>query len=200
MDINKAIKKQDKSYKVFLISLCFIFFILPAALFISRQWNIFLISYLIAVEGLIIATILSRTNFERLNFKYENYKLKVKWGIFSSYLIINCEKVVIVHSEGNADDFNIIIISSVKFRNKKARPVDLDFLKNHPFAASHYDRIKRQNLEINYFYTIINKGKYKKYIFMDNIYKYCLYAFFTDDCIEKIKNYRISCKVTNKLW
>jgi hypothetical protein len=195
MDINKAIKKQKRSYRGFLLSLCFIFFILPVVLLISREWNIFFISYLVAIEFLIMATVLLRSNFERLTFKYENYKLNVKWGFFSSCLSINCEKVAMVHTEDNAADFDIIIISSIKFRNKRTKPVDLEFLKNHSYAATHYNRIKKQNFDINYFYTIINKGKYKKYILIDSIYKYCLYAFFTDDCIEKIKLYRESSKV-----
>ena len=95
MNINKAIKKQKKSYNRFLLLMCFIFFSMLAALLISREWKIFFISYLAAIEGLIIITILIRSNFERLTFKFENYKLKVKCGVFSSTLQINCEKLAI---------------------------------------------------------------------------------------------------------
>jgi len=44
--------------------------------------------------------------------------------------------------------------------------------------------------EENFFYFIINHGGFKKYVLLDDLYKSCEQALFSDDAIEKIKEYR----------
>ena len=41
MELNKAIRKQKKSYKIFMLSMSFIFFIMPVALKLSNKLSVF---------------------------------------------------------------------------------------------------------------------------------------------------------------
>ena len=91
-------------------------------------------------------------------------------------------------------DFRIILLSSSKFKNDKMIPVSMNFLKNHAYVACHYNKIKIQNPSRMYFYTIINKGGAKKYKLIDIIYSTCVYAYFTEETVEKIKLYRDAVK------
>ncbi len=60
MDIDKVLKKQRKSYKRFMLSMGFIFIILPIVLLIAKQINIFFIIYLCVIESLILFSVLMR--------------------------------------------------------------------------------------------------------------------------------------------
>ncbi|MBZ9606384.1 hypothetical protein G9F73_000810 [Clostridium estertheticum] len=51
-----------------------------------------------------------------------------------------------------------------------------------------HNKIQIQNLEEAYFYFIINQGGFKKYILLDDLYRHCVQAVFSDDDIEKIKD------------
>ena len=84
MDINKAIRKQNKSTIVFCY-LCALFF-LCFQFYFSFQKNItFFITflYLMIIDLLILMSIFIRMNKEKLEFKYDNYRLYIKSGISS---------------------------------------------------------------------------------------------------------------------
>ena len=66
----------------------------------------------------------------------------------------------------------------------------MNFLKKYPYAAQMYNNIKISDPEQTYFYFIINNGGFRKYNLLDELYKSCVGAIFSDDAIEKIKEYR----------
>lgn len=196
MNIDKAIRKQKKSYKRFVLSMSFIFFTLPTALIISKKFYIFYIIYLIIVECLILMSIFIRINKETLKFQYDGYKFKILLGISSKKINILCDKVFIVHVEDSSsnkdekNDFKIILIASSKFRSERMLPISLKFLQKHPYVAYQYARMKMLYPEYDFYYTVIKRGGLSKYPLLDAIYKSCVHAYFTEDTIEKIKFYR----------
>jgi len=196
MNIDKAIRKQKKSYKRFLLSMCFIFFALPAILVLSKRVYLFYIIYLIIIEILILTCIFIRMSNESLKFKNDGYKLIVSIGINNKKINIATEKVSLVHVEnvlsdkGEIIDFKIILIAHSKFRSDRMLPISENFLKKYSYVAYHYNRIKDMQPENEYYYTIIRRGELNKYSLLDIIYKTCVHCYFTGEAIEKIKFYR----------
>ena len=187
MDINKAIRKQKKSYNRFMLMMCFIFFTLPIILYLSGISNMFYVIYLAGVEILILAAILSRVNGELLTYQCDGSKVKIKSGLFSGNISLGCDRVVIVHAEGKAEDVELIIITNSKFRNKRIRPIDNSFMKKYGYAAHEYTRIKKLYPENSYYYIIIKKGGFIKHKLLSEMYKSCVAALYTEDAIECIK-------------
>ena len=134
--------------------------------------------------------VMLRLNEEYIDFKLDGYKISIWCGVARVKFIIICKKVALVHVDGQGKDLNIIIITTSRFRNKKIHPVDINFIKRNPYVAQMYKKIKILMPEENYFYFIINQGGFKKYILLDDLYKFCLSAVFSEDAIEKIKEYR----------
>jgi len=190
MNINKAIRKQRKTYKRFMLSMCFIFVLLPIILMVSKVINLFFILYLFCIELMILFVVILRLDEEYIDFKLEGYKISIWCGILRVKFIIICKKVNLVHAQGNGRDLEIIILTKSKFRNKRIYPVEINFFKKYPCMTKMYRDIKIQNAEENYFYFIINHGGFKKYILLDDLYKFCEQAIFSDDAIDKIKEYR----------
>ena len=200
MDINKAIRNQNKSYNRFLLFMCFVFFMLQILFFFSKKYYIFYYIYLVLIDLLILAAIAIRSNKEKIEFKNDNCHLYIKEGIGSKVIRIVCSKIVLVHIENMDEgersfrDFKIILIASSKFKNGKMVPINMSFLKKHAYISYHYNKMKMQNPTTMYFYTIINSGRVKKYKLLDIIYRTCVYAFFTEETVEKIKLYRAKIK------
>ncbi|MGH4138484.1 hypothetical protein [Clostridium sp.] len=190
MNINKAIRKQKKTYKGFMLSMCFIFILLPVMLMVSKVINMFLVIYLICNEILIVVVMFLRFDEEYIDFKCEGYKISIWCGIAKIKFVIICKKVAFVHTQDDGRNLKIIIITKSKFRNKKIQPIDLNFCKKYPYATGMYNKIKIESPEENYFYFIITQGGLKKYILLDDLYKSCVEALFSDDAIEMIKEYR----------
>ncbi|WP_050608329.1 hypothetical protein [Clostridium niameyense] len=196
MDLNKAIRKQNKSFKRFLLSMCFIFLLLPLILYLYGEFNnIFYLSYLMLIEGLIIISILIRINREKLEFYYNNNRLRVILGLTNRRLNIACDKIKFVHVENFEDvygneDFKIILLSNSKFRSERMIPINKKFLQKYPYIYQFYAKLKKIDPERDYYYTVIKRGGLKKYYLLDAIYRTCVYANFTDETVEKIKELR----------
>ncbi|MCR1935597.1 hypothetical protein ACQX0N_05490 [Clostridium tepidum] len=196
MDLNKGLRNQKRSYKRFVMIMSFIFILLPLILYLYNKINnIFYISYLIVIEVLIIIAIIIRTDREKLEFKYSNNRLRIVLGILNKKLNIVCDKVALVHIEKfnniyDVEDFSIIILTTSKFRNKRIIKVNEKFLKLHNYAAKFYYKLKKISPEKDFYYTIIKRGGFKKYYLLDALYRTCVYAHFTEECIEKIKELR----------
>lgn len=190
MDINKAIKKQNKSNIRFLLFLGFIFFALPLILFLSNNLNIFFIIYLLIIELLILITILINISNNYLKYSSDSYRIKIKLKPIEEEINIVCDKVKFVHTEGKGAQITVILLMNSKFRNKKIKPIDENFTRVHPYLAENYYRIKKQNPEEKIFYFIITKGGYEKYKLLDLIYRNCLKAQYTEEAVEVIKEYR----------
>lgn len=196
MNIDKAIRKQKRYYKIFMLSIGLIFFMLPGYLLLTSKFYTFYITYLIVLEALIFLAAIIRVDNASLNFKHDGYKLKVNVGIKGGSINIICDKIVLVHVENyeqkNADEgeFRIIILSTSKFRSDRMILVHKGFLKRHAYVAREYNKLKILRPEENFYYTIIRRGELNKYPFLDTVYKSCVYAYFTETSIEKIKYYR----------
>lgn len=196
MNIDKAIRKQKKSYKIFMLSMSFIFFLLPTVFILNRKFNIFYIVYLVVLEMLIFLAIVIIFNNEFLKFQYDGYRVKVNMGVKNIKLNIICDRIILVHVENyivknsKRVDFRIIFLSTAKFRNNRMIPVNKEFLKKHSYVARQYNKLKILHPHVNFYYTIIKSGGLNKYLFLDTIYKSCVYAYFTEESIEKIKYYR----------
>ena len=137
-----------------------------------------------------------RISNEALKFKNDGYRLKILLGINNKKINITTEKILLVHvenilsEENKIVDFKIILIAGSKFRSDRMIPINEAFLKKYSYIAYHYNRIKIMYPEDNYYYTIIKRGGLNKYPLLDIIYKGCVYAYFTEEAIEKIKFYR----------
>lgn len=190
MNVNKVIRKQRKTYKRFMLSMCFIFVLLPIILVVSNIMNIFFVIYLVFIELMITLVLLLRFNEEFMEFKLEGYKISIWCGIAKAKFIIICNKVALVHTINKGVDLEIIVITKSRFRNKKIIPIDLKFLQKYPYVAQMYKKIKTSNPEQEYYYITIRNGGFRKFNLLDDLYKSCIGALFSDDAIEKIKEYR----------
>jgi hypothetical protein len=190
MDINKAIRKQEKSNKRFLFFLGFIFFAMPLALYLTQRFNLFFFIYLSIIELLILSAILVSVNNNYIKYSVNGYKIKLSFRRFGEEFSIPCDKVVLVHVEGSNQEMNIVMLMTSKFRNKNINAVDEEFLLKHQYVSHHYYKMKKLNPEINYFYIVVTNGYYHKYKLLDMIYRNCVRAHYTEDTVEKIKEYR----------
>ena len=189
MDINKALKKQKKSYRNFVLFMLTLFFLLPLFLFIYKRYNTFFIAYLLAIEIMIVAAIIMKISTEKLYFKCDGYKLNIKQGIFKEKYCIICDKVFLVCLEGK-EKFDIILITDSRFRTNSIRRVSREFIHEHNYLSDSYERLREQYPEKDFYYIIIKNGMYEKYQLLDLIYSNCVRAFYTENSIEKIKEYR----------
>jgi len=196
MNINKAIRKQIKSYKRFMLSMCFVFFALPSILMFYKKVTIFYISYLALIEAMILISVIISSNREILKFQYETGKIKLKSGLNSESIHIVCSKILYVDIElidgekRKIQDFKIILLSNSKFKNKKMRKVDYDFMKKYTLVAYHYKIFKSRKPEDEFYYIIVSSGGLIKYRLLNTIFKGCVYAGFSEAAIERIKLYR----------
>ncbi len=189
MDINKAIKKQNKSLRRFVLMMCFIFLFLPLMALKFKVFNLYIIIYLIIIETVILSSVFIKTNNEYLNFQDKKYKIIIKSGLLNHRIQLICDRVVLVHSIKIQKDFHIVIILKSRFRNKKIKPVNTNFFSKYNELENEFNKIKRQHPEEQYFYFAISKGGVKKNNLLLLIYKSCVYAYFTDETISKIKKW-----------
>ena len=187
MEINKALKRIRKKENIFFIIMGILSVSIPTLAYLANLKNTFIYVYIMIIEILILIAILSRINTCTLKFKYYNSRFKIRQGLFLRESIILCENVAIVHTSKEREDIEIIIVTSSKFRNKKARPVTKGFLKKYPEVEREYKRLKKINEEQTYYFQIIRNGSLRKYIFLENIYTTCVKSAYTPAAIESIK-------------
>lgn len=192
MNINKAIKKQEKAHKRLLLILGFIFLALPIILFASGRLEIFFVLYLVVIETMILMSIIISLNSNYLNYRLENFKLKIRLNKFGETYNISCDKVLLVHCEKQGVHMEIILITNSRFRNKRIKEVDGFFIKKYSYLSQEYIRMKRLRPEDSYYYFVISKGGYEKYKLLDVLYRNCLVARYTDNAVVRIKEFRNS--------
>jgi hypothetical protein len=192
MDINKAIRKQEKSHKRFLFFLGFIFFAMPLVLYLTQRFNLFFFIYLTIIELLILSAILVSMDNNYIKYSVDGYKIKLSFRRFGEEFSITCDKVALVHAEGSNQEMNIVMLMTSKFRNKRINAVDEEFVIKNQYLSHYYYKMKKLNPEINYFFIVITKGYYHKYRLLDMIYRNCVKAYYTEETVEKIKEYRRS--------
>lgn len=187
MKIDKALKKQRRYNKIFFIFMIFLSIFLPSITYLSYIKSIFILVFLILIEILIFIAIIRKFNNCILKFTFINSKLKFKDGMFSSYSSIQCDKVSIVHTNKSNEEMQIIIVTTIKSKNKRLKPINKDFMKRYAEASDEYLRLKKINSEKVYYFQIIKNGELNKYILLDNIYKNCVNASYTSSAIDNIK-------------
>ena len=187
MNIEKALKREKKQIKRFYIIMIILEIIMPLAVYLTGLTTFFYLSYLLFMELLIVAVIINKINYTRLKFFYSNNRLKFRSGIFSKESLIFCDKVILVHTEKMEENMDIILITSVNFKNRGLKIITNSFLKKYSLISKEYLKIKNANPETLYFYQIIKRGGLKKYILLDTIYKNCVKAEYTNEGIQNIK-------------
>lgn len=187
MDIYKAIKKEKSHLKIFLITMASISIILPIALIVTGLTTLFYISYVVFIDFLIVIAIIIKMNCYRVEHRCSNNRLIFKTGIFVKEYLIMCDKVALVHTNKSDYDLEIVLITSIIFKNKGLRPIDKNFLKRYPQIVEEYNDIKQQNPKKDYYFQIIKRGGLKKYLLLDSIYRNCVKAIYTDESIQNIK-------------
>lgn len=187
MNIYKALKKEKTDKKRIYIVLLIIAVILPVAVFLTGLTTTFYLLSLLFLEFLIFLTFISLMNSYKLKFSCSNNKLRVENGLLGKESLIFCDKVVLVHTEKMEEDMEIIIISSVSFRNRNLRPVVKGFLKRYPKIEREYEKLRMSNSDSIYYFQVIRRGGLKKYTLLDMIYKNCVKAVYTEECIQNIK-------------
>lgn len=189
MDIDKVLRKQKKSYKRFMLSMGFIFVLLPIVLQVSGNFNMFFIFYLILIEGLIIFSMLIRHNEEYLVYKVSGTKLTIITSARKIRYHISTEKVAIVHTLNNEKNFDLMIVTKSRFRNKRLGHLDFKVLEKYPEVEKVYNKVKMPE-EGPYYFFFVRKGGMKKYLLLNFLYKYCATAVFTESAVERIKETR----------
>ncbi|HHD2743382.1 TPA: hypothetical protein ACOTGS_001197, partial [Clostridium perfringens] len=99
-----------------------------------------------------------------------------------------CDRVGLVHTENELEDMKIIIVFTNKGRKGKfGKQVGEYFCKVHPGLSKDYNKMIKLNKETQWYYIIIKRGALKKFKLLDDIYKNCVTATYTNDSIENIK-------------
>lgn len=160
---------------------------LPLSVYLTGVKSIFYLVYLLIIELLIIAAVINKLNYYSLKYNYNANKLNITNGLFANNSLILCDKVVLVHTEKMESDMEIIIISTMSFRNKSLRPIVKGFLKKYPKVQEELKKVSNYDNQKKYYFQIIRKGGLSKYLLLDTIYKNCVKAIYTNDCIENIK-------------
>ena len=187
MDIFRAIKKESNFLKRFYITMGLIAVILPLAVYLTGFNSPFYITYLLITEALICIAVINKINFTRIKYTCNNNRLKFKCGLLTKESLIFCDKVVLVHTEKMEEDMEIVIVTSVNFKNRGLKPALGGFQKKYRVAAKELEKIKSETDKKIYYYQIIKRGGLKKYHLLDLIYKNCVKAVYTSDCIQNIK-------------
>lgn len=187
MDIYKAIKMEKKSLKRFYKLMGILFIGLPLSVYLTGVRTIFFLVYLLIIELLIISAVINKLNYYSLKYSYNANKLNIKNGLFANNNLILCDKVILVHTEKMESDMEIIIISTMNFRNKNLKPVVNGFLKKYPKVDEELKKISNGDNQQTYYFQIIRKGGLIKYLLLDTIYKNCVKAIYTNDSIQNIK-------------
>lgn len=195
MRLDKILKREEKLNRNFLIFMSLLFVILPLVLYLSRVKSLFILIFLIIIEILIVLCIIIRINYYKLNFIYSNNKLKVRSGIFSKQFLITCDKVSIIHTVKFEEDIEVVIVTTSNIKNKLLKPISGEFIKKYPEAANEYIKLKKMYPENLYYYQVVKKGGFKKYLLLDTIFKNCVKAIITESAVNNIKISRGQCEL-----
>ncbi|MBE6062255.1 MAG: hypothetical protein E7207_01540 [Clostridium butyricum] len=189
MDIYTAVKREKKNLKIFFIFMIIIALVLPIAVIITNLTTFFYLTYLGVIEFLIVVSMIIKLNYYKVDFKCTNNKLTFKTGILTKRHLVICDKVVVVHTNKSDYDLEIIIVTTVNFKNKLLRKIDDNFLKRYPSVKKSLNYIKKINSEDDrqYYFQVVRRGGLKKYLLLDCIYKNCVKAIYTEDSIQNIK-------------
>lgn len=187
MDINKALKLEKKHRKCFYVVMIMLFISLPLAIYLTNMYTSFFIISSLILEVLIALVFLSKVSTSSLTYSCKKNRLKIKSGLFSKELLFFCDKVVLVHTEKIEEDMEIYIITTVNIRNRGLKLLGKSLLKRMPELKEEFKKVKKSNEGSLFYYQVIRRGGLKKYLLLDDIYRNCVKAEYTDKCIQSIK-------------
>jgi len=187
LDIYKALKLEKKYEKIYYSIMIFLIIVLPISVFLTGLVKTFYIISVVILEALIALSILRRVNSMTLKYSCSNNRLKIKSGLFSKEGLIFCDKVVLVHTEKIEEDMEIIIVTSVNFKNKRLRLITKQFFRKYPAIREDFMKIKENNSDQIYYYQVVRFGGLNKYMLLDIIYKNCVKSVYTEEGIQNIK-------------
>ena len=187
LNIFKAIKLEKKYTKRFYIIMFLIALILPLSLYLTGIVKMFYLIFLGIIEFLIFAAVINKINCTRLKYSCKKNRLKIKTGLFGKESLIFCDKVVMVHTVKMEEVMEIVIVTNVHFKNKNLKPAHKVFMKRYSSVLKEFTKIQNTYPDTIFYYQVIKRGGLKKYLLLDLIYKNCVKALFTDDCIQNIK-------------
>lgn len=187
MDIFTAIKKEKKYLKRFYILMLIIAIILPLAIYLTALTTPFFITFLAIIEFLILVAVVNKINYTKLKYSCSKNRLKFGCGLFVKEYLIFCDKVALVHTEKTDEDMEIIIVTSVNFKNKALKPAHKMFLKKYPRLKEEFIKITKIDKDQIFYYQVVKRGSLEKYMLLDCIYKNCVKAVYTKDAIQNIK-------------
>ena len=190
MNIDRAIRKQNKSIKRFLFSGCFIFLsTLIILISLPKLYTALKISLIfIQIVTMIILVSKVENNYLRYIVNYD--KILVKTGIIDITTVMRKNKVLMVHTINEGKDLNIIIIIASKVKKRNFKEVDKKFLDENEDIYKNIQKLKGKKSSEKYLYTILSGGGFYKYKLINDIYINCANAFFSDEAIENVKLYR----------
>ena len=168
MKIEKALKKQNFYNKIFYSLMVFLGIFLPLCTYLSYINSTILVIFLAIIEILICIALINKVNKSYLKFFCYNNKLKFRNGICSTYSLVQCDKVAIVHTNKSNENLEIIIITSIRSKNKKLKLISKDFINKNKEVADEYIRIKKIRNDAAYYFQVINCGELNKYILLKN--------------------------------
>ena len=187
MDIFKAIRKEKSFIKRFYITMFLIAVALPLAVYLTGSSSPFYLIYLLIMELLIFVAIMNKINYSKITYVCNNNRFKFKCGLLAKESLIFCDKVAIVHTEKMEQDMEIVLVTSVNFKNRGLKPALGGFEKKYKVAAKELSKIRESHEDKIYYYQVIKRGGLRKYLLLDSIYKNCVKAIYTDACIQNIK-------------
>ncbi|MGL5616901.1 MAG: hypothetical protein ACRDD2_11840 [Sarcina sp.] len=187
MFIDRAIKKQEKSYSRFIKFMIFLMILFPVLVFGFQIKNLYVYFYLTILEIAILIAIIVANEKMFLNYSCKNNFLRIKTSIFMKKIKLICDKIILVHSEKKGDEIEIIIVTTTRVGKRAFKLIGKTILRTHPALTMEYERIKKENPDTNYYYMVVKNGGFKKFILLDDMYKNCIKAKFTGDTIEHIK-------------
>lgn len=187
MKIDKALRKQNRNKKIYFISMFFLAMFLPMITFLASIKSKFILIFLLIIEVLIFLSIIIKINYYKLEFMCTINRLRFSNGLFSNKNLVLCDKVAIIHTNKDKEDMEIIIVTNMKFKNKKLKPITKGFVRKYPEIEKEYKKLQKRNPEIIYYFQIVRRGALKKYLMLDQIYRNCVNASYTNSAIENIK-------------
>lgn len=190
MNINKAIKKQRNKYLRFVFLMSFIFMLFPCIVIYNKLYNYVIYIYVFILDFLILSAIFVRTNEETLFYRRKFGKFYIKRGVFKKSNSFNCEDLIFVHVEGEKENIKLILIVRSKRNNRSLKSITKKFIKTYPYAGNYYYNLFKEKPNYKYYSIIVNSGKYKKYLLLNKLYGSCFNAFYSEEAIKYIKEYR----------
>ncbi|MFX0548303.1 hypothetical protein ACOAKC_03120 [Hathewaya histolytica] len=190
MNTNKAIKKQRNKYFRFVFLMSFIFILFPCIVIYRKLYNYIVFIYIVVLDLLILISILKRTEEEWLFYTQKISKFYIKNGIFKRVYSFKCEEARFVHVDGKEENLKLFLIIQSKRKNKTLKVITKKFIKQYPYAGSYYYNLFKRKPDYNYYYVIVDKGKYRKHLLLDKLYSSCFNAFYSEEAVKYIKEYR----------